>query len=99
MSKPAIPANLAVWIEARQRFQLSHVQVQMARELGLNPKKLDKLDNHKQEPWKAPQPEFIEHCYWKRFMIERPEVVRTIEEVAAIRRAKKMAQKERKRPI
>ncbi len=96
MNKPVIPADLAVWIDARQRFRLSHVQVQMARELGLNPKKFGKLDNHKQEPWKAPLPEFIEHCYWKRFKMERPEVVRTIEEVAAARRAKKLAQKERK---
>ena len=96
MSKPVIPADLAVWIEARQRFCLSHAQVQMARELGLNPKKFGKLDNHKQEPWKAPLPEFIEHCYWKRFKKERPEVVRTIEEVAAVRRAKKAVQKERK---
>ncbi len=96
MSKPAIPADLAVWIEARQRFRLSHVQVQMARELGLNPKKLGKLDNHKQEPWKAPLPEFIEHCYWKRFKKEHPEVVRTMEEVAAARQEKKAEQKERK---
>jgi hypothetical protein len=31
---------------------LSHEHVQMARELGMNPKKLEKLDNHHQEPWK-----------------------------------------------
>jgi hypothetical protein len=31
----------------------------MARELGMNPKKLGKLDNHDQEPWKLPLPEFI----------------------------------------
>ena len=95
MSKPVISADLAIWIDARNRYRLSHVQVQMARELGLNPKKFGKLANHKQEPWKAPLPEFIEHCYWKRFKKERPEAVRTIEEVAAERRAKKVAQKER----
>ena len=96
MSKHVIPADLTAWVEARKWFRLSHAQVQMARELGLNPKKFGKLDNHKQEPWKAPLPEFIEQCYWKRFKKERPEVVRTIEEVAASRRAKKAAQKERK---
>jgi hypothetical protein len=42
------------WIDARKRYHLSHVQVQMARELGMNPMKLGKLDNHEQEPWKMP---------------------------------------------
>lgn len=51
--------RLQVWIEARQRYHLSHAHVQMARALGLNPKKLGNLDNHEQEPWK-PLPEFIE---------------------------------------
>ncbi len=45
---------------------LSHAQVQMARELGMNPRKLGSLDNHKQERWKAPLPVFIEQCYRRR---------------------------------
>jgi hypothetical protein len=40
-----IPASLQPWIDARRRFHLSHEHVQMARELGMNPKKLGKLDN------------------------------------------------------
>jgi hypothetical protein len=55
------------WVEARCRHRLSDRHVQMARELGLNPKKLGKIDNHRQEPWKAPLPEFIEQLYAKRF--------------------------------
>lgn len=51
------------WIDARRRRHLSHSQVQMARELGLNPAKLGKIDNHKQEPWKLPLPQFIEQLY------------------------------------
>jgi len=39
----------------------------MAKALGMNPKTLGKLANHKQEPWKAPLPIFIEECYRKRF--------------------------------
>jgi len=39
----------------------------MARELGLNPKKLGSLDNHHQEPWKLPLGQFIEELYAKRF--------------------------------
>ncbi len=42
--------NVSDWIEARNRFHLSQAQVQMARELGMNPKKLGKLDNDHQEP-------------------------------------------------
>jgi hypothetical protein len=65
----------------------------MARELGLNPKKLGKLDNHDQEPWKLPLPEFIGELYSKRFGKGRPDVVRSIEETAAAKQAKKQAKK------
>src|SRR5450755_1503052 len=64
--KALIPTNLKPWIDARRRFRLSHAHVQMARELGMNPKKLGKLANHKQEPWKLPLPEFIAALYAKR---------------------------------
>jgi hypothetical protein len=60
------------WDEARRRHHLSHAQAQMARELGMNPRKLGKIDNHKQEPWKAPLPLFIEELYFKRFGRTRP---------------------------
>ncbi len=55
------------WDEARKRHHLSQAQARMARELGMNPAKLGKIDNHKQEPWKLPLPEFIEELYMKRF--------------------------------
>jgi hypothetical protein len=67
----------------------------MARELGLNPTKLGRLDNHQQEPWKAPLPQFIEHLYAKRFGRERPELVRSIEETTRLaerRRAERRTQ-------
>ena len=47
-------AILEKWMVAQKRHRLSDKQVQMARELGLNPDKLGKIDNHKQEAWKAP---------------------------------------------
>jgi len=59
----------------RARYQLSHAQVQIGRELGLNPRKLGKVANHRQEPWKAPLPQFIEQLYLKRFGRERPQTV------------------------
>jgi len=67
------------WIDARKRHHLSHAHVQMARELGMNPKKLGKLDNHDQEPWKAPLPLYIECLYRKRFGRERPVEVLSVE--------------------
>jgi hypothetical protein len=68
----------------------------MARELGMNPKQLGKLDNHRQEPWKAPLPIFIEDLYQKRFGKERPAVVVTIEERARLDEQKKRAKREAK---
>ena len=53
----------------------------MARELGMNPKKLGKLANHRQEPWKAPLPQFIETLYYKRFLKLQPENIMTIEQL------------------
>ncbi len=69
------------WIEARKRHRLSHAQVQMARELGMNPRQLGKLDNHKQESWKAPLGDLIEDRYWKRFKKDRPDKVVTTEDL------------------
>lgn len=44
MSKKGfIPKKLRPWIEARKRYRLSHAQIQMARELGLNPKKFGSM--------------------------------------------------------
>jgi hypothetical protein len=65
----------------------------MARELGLNPKKLGKLDSHRQQPWKAPLPEFIEDLYLKRFGRSRPEEVISVEELARRRATKKARRK------
>jgi hypothetical protein len=97
-SKPArIPDHLQVWITARKRYKLSHAHVQMARELGMNPKKLGKLDNSDQEPWKLPLPAFIESLYRKRFGKDRPDVVHSIEERARLLEQKKAARRETKR--
>ena len=79
-NKQRIPEELQRWIEARKRFHLSDAHVQMARELGMNPRKLGSLANHKQEPWKAPLPVFIEHLYQKRFGKARPDRVLSIED-------------------
>ena len=83
--------KLQAWIDARQRHHLSHAQVAMARELGMNPVKLGKIDNHKQEPWKMPLPQFIESLYFKRFGRMAPETVLSIEEIVRVKQEKKDA--------
>ena len=45
-------AILEKWMVAQKRHRLSDKQVQMARELGLNPDKLGKIDNHRRSPGK-----------------------------------------------
>ena len=80
MPKPGfIPQKLMPWVEARRRFNLSHAQIQMGRELGLNPRKLGGMANHKQEPWKMPLPLYIEHLYKKELGKDVPDDVRSIE--------------------
>ena len=61
----------------------------MARELGMNPKKLGKLDNHDQEPWKMPLRQYIQHLYFKRFGKESPDIVESIEESGGVTRRRK----------
>jgi hypothetical protein len=70
--KKRIPEKYQMWIDARRRYHLSHVHIQMARELGMNPKKFGKIANEKQEPWKKPLPAFLEEIYLKRFGRDRP---------------------------
>ena len=86
-----IPAKFKPWIEARKRYGLSHAQVQMARELGINPKKLGGMANHEQQQWKLPLPEFLQHAYEQRFGRARPHDVRSIEERVFEKRSRKKA--------
>jgi hypothetical protein len=92
-----LPPELQAWVEARQRFHLSHAQVQMARELGMNPKKLGGMANHRQEPWKIPLPQYIEELYFNRFKKERPDNVHSIERMMAAKIRKQAERKERRR--
>ena len=97
-----IPTKLKPWFEARRRFKLSHAHTQMARELGMNPRKLGSLADGGQEPWKSPLPEFIVECYPKSFGRSEPEHVRSLEEVVRAeekRRKEKQARKAEKMVI
>jgi len=92
--KNKIPDKYQIWIDVRKRYRLSDVHIQMARELGMNPKKFEKIANEKQEPWKAPLPAFIEDIYLKRFGRDRPADVKSIEEIF---RAKEKKNEERRK--
>lgn len=96
MTNTKLSKELQPWIEAKKRHRLSQIHIQMARELGMNPKSFGKLDNHKQEPWKAPLPQFIEYLYKKRFGKETPDVVFSFEQINQLKVQKKKIAKERK---
>jgi hypothetical protein len=91
-----IPSKLQPWFEVRQRFRLSDAHIQMARELGLNPRKFGSLADRQQEPWKRPLAEFIAHCYSKRFGRTTPEHVQSLEEVVKRAEARRGERRERK---
>jgi hypothetical protein len=91
--KKNMPDRYQVWIDVRKRYRLSDVHIQMARELGMNPKKFGKIANEKQDPWKALLPAFIEHIYLKRFGRDRPADIKSIEEVFRAKEKKKEEQR------
>jgi len=84
------------WVVAQKKYKLSDKHVQMARELGLNPDKLGKIDNHKQETWKDPLPVFIERIYFKRFKKESPDIVKSLKQQMTDNKAKKEKSKKEK---
>lgn len=92
--KKNLSPKYQIWIDARKKFRLSHAHIQMARELGINPKKFGSLANHHQEPWKEPLPDFIESLYFKRFNKKKPENARSVEQTV---KKKKKIQAERKK--
>jgi len=94
--KKRISDKYQIWIDVQKRYHLSDIHIQMARELGMNPRKFGKIANEKQEPWKAPLPVFIEKIYFKRFSKERPVDVKSIEEVLRSKEIKKEERRRRK---
>jgi hypothetical protein len=55
------------WTNATKICRLTARQVEMARALGMNPRKLPRLRPSPQQRWKLPVGEFIEESYRKRF--------------------------------
>ncbi|MBI4786931.1 MAG: hypothetical protein HY782_07795 [Chloroflexi bacterium] len=71
--KKTLTGKNQIWIEAQKKYKLSDAHVRMAKELGMNPKKFGGLANARQEPWKAPLPQFIKELYSRGFGKTRPD--------------------------
>jgi hypothetical protein len=95
--KTGIPPKLQIWFEARRKYHLTDTQIQMARELGLNPKKFGGYANHRQERWKSPLGEYIEEIYFKKFKKSRPDHKTSLEDQAQEIQLKKADKKEHQR--
>ena len=91
--KPRIPHKFHPWIAARKKFRLSDAHIQMARELGLSPKRFSNYADRKDKPWKLPLADFIESLYKKEFGKTRPDEVQSIEQMAAAHVARRAAKK------
>ncbi|WP_181954068.1 hypothetical protein ACONUD_10125 [Microbulbifer harenosus] len=91
--KGFISNKIKPWIEARERYRLSHAQIQMARELGLSPKSFGKLKADPREEWRLPLPEYIDYLYQSKFGKSCPDDVRSLELKDREKREKKAARK------
>ena len=72
MRKKSNSNSKSPWAIAKTKYRLNARQIAMAKELGMNPKKLGKLVPNKSEQWKLPLGQFIEKCYKKRFGDKKP---------------------------
>lgn len=59
--------NNPMWAEAKKKCQLNAATVQMAKEMGLNPKSLIKNIPNSKQQWKAPVHVWIQEMYEERF--------------------------------
>ncbi len=93
-----IPNKFKPWIAIRKKFGLTHAHVQMARELGMDIKRIRQPANPDPNmPGRLPLNKYIEKLYVKRFDKTEPDEVKTMEDLAAehmMRREAKKSEKE-----
>ncbi len=63
--------NNPMWAEAKKKCRLNTTTVEMAREMGLNPKSLIKNIPNSKQQWKAPVHVWIQEMYEERFGEEK----------------------------
>lgn len=59
--------NDSIWVEAKKRCRLNAATIQMAKEMGLNPKSLIKNIPNKNQQWKAPVHVWVQDMYEDKF--------------------------------
>ncbi|MEE8296627.1 MAG: hypothetical protein V3R26_02235 [Hyphomicrobium sp.] len=72
----------ALWAEAKRKCRLNREDIRMAKEMGLNPRKLIKNIPARSEPWKSPVKEWIREIYRKREQKAATKKARTRESAA-----------------
>lgn len=62
------PKDQNPWAEAKKKCRLNQEEIEMAKKLGLNPRKLIANESSRKfERWKEPVSEWIRDIYKKRF--------------------------------
>jgi phage terminase small subunit len=59
--------NNPMWVEAKKKCRLNAATIQMAKEMGLNPKSLIKNIPNKNQQWKEPVHVWIQDMYEDKF--------------------------------
>jgi hypothetical protein len=89
-----IPHKFMPWINVRKKFNLSHADIQMARELGMDPKRIRQPANpDPKQNGRLPLAMYIAGMYEERFGKAEPDDVKSMEELAAEHLARREAKK------
>ncbi|MGB7327512.1 MAG: hypothetical protein WBD31_21730 [Rubripirellula sp.] len=89
-----IPNKFKPWIAIRKKFGLSHTHVQMARELGMDIKRIRQpAKPDPNMPGRLPLNKYIEKLYFDRFEKTEPDDVKSMEDLAAEHMARREAKK------
>jgi hypothetical protein len=90
--------QLQLWVKVKRQYALTDAQVQMARELGVNPKRLSESESAVQGATQAPLGRRIEDLYLKRFKKPLPDPVEPLRQLLHDARARERAEaRERRR--
>jgi len=93
--------QLQLWVKVKRQCALTDAHVQMARELGMNPKRLIESEITAQGLTQIPLCQRIEGLYLKRFKKPQPDFVvplrQTLHDVRARERAEARERRRRKR--
>jgi hypothetical protein len=92
--KKNLSPKYQIWVDARVNYKLTHVQIQMARELGYNPKMLKKI--YDDDTLKLPLHLHIEAEYKEKFKRDKPEKVYSIEDLFEEVKRKSVERKDKK---